>query len=100
MQSREKYAGEGSHPDFSSGVVRFPYRREPYARVQLKLEGGGEIVRDVRVQARTGDSTHLLIFFDDEGDVHSFWIPARSAKRISRAESSWIDPYDEGQPED
>ncbi|MCC3292416.1 hypothetical protein [Arthrobacter sp. zg-Y1110] len=97
MQPRNSYIGEGWHPDFESGVVRFPYRREPYARARLALVGGGEDhVRDVMVQARTGDGKWLLIYFDDAGEVHSFWIPSRNAKPISRSESSWIDPYDLG----
>ena len=94
--ARTSYAGEGRHPDFSSGVVRFEYRREPYARAVLHRAGGGDETRDVMVQARTGDGQWLLIYFDDDGEVHSLWIPAADAVRISRKESSWIDPYDLG----
>lgn len=90
-----RYRGEGRVPDFSTGVVRFPYRREPYARATLVTAGGGSEIRDVKVQARTGDARWLLIFFDDDGSVRSFWIPAADAVRIRREDSSWQDPYDQ-----
>ena len=88
------YKGEDRLPDFSAGVVRFEYRHEPYARATLATAAGGAETRDVKVQARTGDSRWLLITFDNDGAVHSFWIPARDAVRIRREESAWQDPYD------
>lgn len=90
----KSYRGEDFVPDFSSGITRFTYRREPYARVKLETAGGQSEIRDVKVEARTGDGHWLLITFDDDGAVHSFWIPARDAERISRDESGWRDPYD------
>ncbi|MGK3708876.1 hypothetical protein [Arthrobacter sp. IK3] len=92
-----KYRDESLIPDFSSGVVRFPYRREPYARALLHLVDGGSETRDVKVTARTGDSAHLNVTFLDESRDNVtvvLWIPARDAVRIPASESSWRDPYD------
>lgn len=93
--SAPTYAGEDFAPDFSSGVFRFPYRREPYARVSLQLAGGGTETRDAKVLARTGDSAFLNITFPGP-DLRpvSLWIPSRQAARIPAEDSSWRDPYD------
>ena len=90
-----RYADSEFVPDFSSGVVRFPYRREPYARVQLRRAGGGTETRDAKVLSRTGDSAYLNISFpDEEGRPVSLWVPSGDATRIPAGESSWRDPYD------
>ena len=89
------YAHSDFVPEFSSGVVRFPYRQEPYARVQLRRAGGGTEERDAKVLSRTGDSAYLNISFpDEEGRPVSLWIPSGDATRIPAGESSWRDPYD------
>mgnify|MGYP003319766251 CR=1 FL=1 len=90
-----RYAGEDFVPDFASGMFRFPYRREPYARVDLQLDAGGTEARDAKVLARTGDSAFLNITFPgpDQRPV-SLWIPAGAATRIRPEESSWRDPSD------
>lgn len=94
-QAAPRYAGEDFVPDFASGMFRFPYRREPYARVNLQLAADGTETRDAKVLARTGDSAFLNITFPgpDQRPV-SLWIPAGQAVRIPAAESSWRDPYD------
>lgn len=90
------YANQDFVPDFASGMARFPYRREPYARVSLQLAGGGTETRDAKVLARTGDSAFLNITFPGP-DLRpvSLWIPSRHATRIPAEDSSWRDPYDQ-----
>lgn len=89
------YANEDFVPDFTSGTVRFPYRREPYARVTLQLAASGTETVDAKVLIRTGDSSYLNISFPDENRRPvSLWIPASQATRIRPEESSWRDPYD------
>lgn len=90
-----RYKEQDLVPDFSTGTIRFPYRREPYARVTLQLAAGGAEITDAKVLIRTGDSSYLNIVFPDENRRPvSLWIPARQANRIPASESSWRDPYD------
>lgn len=90
-----RYKEQDLVPDFSTGTIRFPYRREPYARVTLQLAAGGTEVMDAKVLIRTGDSSYLHISFPDvNGRPVSLWIHAHQATRIRPEESSWRDPYD------
>lgn len=69
-------------------VVHAPYRRELYVRVSYP-DG---TVRDGKALAWTRD--RVLFHAEPEGIVTDEWVPASAVRRISREQSSWVDPYD------
>lgn len=79
----------GEHHITPDEVQSAPYRREPYVRVDLPDLG------TVDAKATRWTKTRLLILWENEHhDKQSAWVPAEWATRISRAESTWQDPYD------
>lgn len=89
-----KLTAEGSswRPDFKRyPVTRAPYQREPYVRACLSPDSGETV--DGKAIGWTREHVHLK-WQDADFKMHTRWIPAAWVKRITRAESSWQDPYD------
>jgi hypothetical protein len=82
------------HPDFEVEPCTYaPYRREPYVRATFSLDGSTLQALDGKATAWTPG--HVLFHWVGEDyDHHERWLPASAFRRISRDESSWIDPYD------
>lgn len=79
----------GEHNITPDEVQSAPYRREPYVRVELPDLGR------VDAKARKWAKDRVLIVWETaDHDRQSAWVPADWLTRISRAESSWQDPYD------
>lgn len=79
----------GEHHITPDEVQSAPYQREPYVRGELPDLG------TVDAKVRRWTPTRVMIVWDDAAhDRRSAWVPAEWVNRISRAESSWRDPYD------
>lgn len=70
-------------------VMHAPYRREPYVRAQEPRFG----TADAKAAAWTRTQI-LLHWVDEDGKARNEWVLATRVRRISRADSSWKDPYD------
>jgi len=78
------------HPDFEQEPVTRPrYNREPYVRARMEME-------TVNGKAIAWTRNYVQVKWqDDDLSIETRWVPASWVTRISRAESSWQDPYDE-----